>query len=365
MKRYLIILSALALSSVAFAQERPDMGNAKKDFSFSPQKASAKQEIEKTFHDATIALKNAPDDKTTQGNYIKALRTRMEYKAKMDSLKQSAIEMRKSICSDEAAALQKAKKDLSSAMKEMAANLNSYEKQKAVVAAQKAVFVAEKAAAPLILVDGKECSSMDEIDRNDIKKFTMVKNEEMTKKYGDKAKNGVVNITTKQTANAPAPDKAPGNAMQKPANGQRVPMDQMRIQHIIKTAGITDKQKDSFTKVYNQYTNEIETLRRNANKLTDENAKATSSSIENIFKNNITIEQKRMDMYKELGKTLSAEQLLKVYRADIDFAKMMMNHFSRNNGQQNNNQRPQNGNNRSQMQGGRPQMDGGFQNDAF
>ena len=48
---------------------------------------------------------------------------------------------------------------------------------------------------PLVLVDGKE-STLDKICVEDIKTFTVLKNEEILKKYGKRGKYGVVLITT-------------------------------------------------------------------------------------------------------------------------------------------------------------------------
>ena len=375
MKKYSLLLSMLFISAVTFAQGQPKTNDKvppmemKKDFSFHPNYNSSKQELEKNLREATIALKSSPDDKNAQGAYIKALRAKMEYKIKMDSIRKDAYKMKDCLASDKKEALQNAKKALSEAVKEMEKNRNSYEKQKAVIAAQKAVFVAEKNASPLFIVDGKECASMDNIERQNIECISVVKNDETIKKYGDKAQNGVVFITTKKDNTTPQqPKTGANNQMNRPENAQRIPMDQMRIEHIVKAANISDKQKDDFTKTYNQYTNEIETLRRNANKISNDKENASLANIESIFKTNITIEQKRIDMYKELSKTLSAEQLIKVYKADLDFARMMMSKYARNNQNQNQNkgQRPAGNDNMHQENAPsqRPQNRGGFQDEA-
>ena len=53
----------------------------------------------------------------------------------------------------------------------------------------------------LVLIDGKE-RSLDEIGVDDIESFTVLKDEQATKIYGEKGKNGVVLITTKKAAQA-------------------------------------------------------------------------------------------------------------------------------------------------------------------
>ena len=67
---------------------------------------------------------------------------------------------------------------------------------------------------------------------------------------------------------------------------------------------------------------QIEELRRANNELADK--VSGKQTIDQVLKNNIVIEQKRQEMYKALGKTLSDEQLAKLYRADLQFARRMM-----------------------------------------
>jgi len=55
--------------------------------------------------------------------------------------------------------------------------------------------------APLIIVDGKETSkNINDLDANDIHSITVLKDESATKIYGNKGKNGVILITTKNNA---------------------------------------------------------------------------------------------------------------------------------------------------------------------
>lgn len=60
--------------------------------------------------------------------------------------------------------------------------------------------------APLYIVDGKEISKaeMDNIKPNDIESINVLKNESATKIYGDKGKNGVVEITIKKLTSSEA-----------------------------------------------------------------------------------------------------------------------------------------------------------------
>ena len=51
---------------------------------------------------------------------------------------------------------------------------------------------------PLIIIDGKESKGLKTIAPDDIKSITILKDESATKLYGDKAKNGVLIITTKK-----------------------------------------------------------------------------------------------------------------------------------------------------------------------
>ncbi|HEY9000199.1 MAG TPA: M56 family metallopeptidase [Mucilaginibacter sp.] len=51
---------------------------------------------------------------------------------------------------------------------------------------------------PLFIIDGKEVKSINNLNPNDIKSITVLKNGTAEKKYGDKGKNGVIEIHTKK-----------------------------------------------------------------------------------------------------------------------------------------------------------------------
>jgi TonB-dependent SusC/RagA subfamily outer membrane receptor len=54
---------------------------------------------------------------------------------------------------------------------------------------------------PLMIIDGKEAedeTSMNDIDPNHIKSVEVLKGDAAVEKYGEKAKNGVILITTKK-----------------------------------------------------------------------------------------------------------------------------------------------------------------------
>jgi len=64
---------------------------------------------------------------------------------------------------------------------------------------------------PLYIIDNREATDEDleNLSANDIKDMDVVKDDEMLKEYGDKAKNGVVRITTSPNANKGAKTKTP------------------------------------------------------------------------------------------------------------------------------------------------------------
>jgi TonB-dependent SusC/RagA subfamily outer membrane receptor len=60
---------------------------------------------------------------------------------------------------------------------------------------------------PLIIVDGKEYSgTIKDINENDIKSFSIIKDSSSTDRYGEKGKNGVIIITTKPERKNAVPD---------------------------------------------------------------------------------------------------------------------------------------------------------------
>ena len=62
------------------------------------------------------------------------------------------------------------------------------------------VFFSDSEEKPLYIIDGKEASekAMKDLDPNEIKSMNVLKGTSAEKKYGDKAKNGVIEITTKK-----------------------------------------------------------------------------------------------------------------------------------------------------------------------
>ncbi len=57
--------------------------------------------------------------------------------------------------------------------------------------------------APLYIIDGKEAAGIEYIDSESIEYVTILKDASSTSEYGDKAKNGVIIITTKKAKTTP------------------------------------------------------------------------------------------------------------------------------------------------------------------
>jgi len=53
---------------------------------------------------------------------------------------------------------------------------------------------------PLIIINGKEASDINDLNLNEITSISILKNEKAVSHYGEKAKNGVIVITTKETS---------------------------------------------------------------------------------------------------------------------------------------------------------------------
>ena len=61
------------------------------------------------------------------------------------------------------------------------------------------VYLSKEDKDPLIIIDGKESKKkMQDLDTDSIESISVLKGESATKKYGKKAKDGVVEITTKK-----------------------------------------------------------------------------------------------------------------------------------------------------------------------
>ena len=78
----------------------------------------------------------------------------------------------------------------------MVVGYDSKTQEKPIVEMQKRLVVRDDIK-PLMIIDGKEVTSLDNIDGNDIASMTVIKNPESLKKFGEKGKDGVILITTK------------------------------------------------------------------------------------------------------------------------------------------------------------------------
>lgn len=309
MKKYMLFTLALCLSLGLAAQNRAHMTI---DKSSSGQvrinmQDNKEKELRSNVAKAQKALMAAPDSKDAADKFIAAQKALVTYqKGQMEKLTEARSA--KKIDSKELQAYKTAEEQLKKAQEEFKKNVDSKQIQDALVKAQKAVFEARKAMQPLVIYDGKEVPSIESVDRDNISSISVLKTDEAVKKYGEKARNGVI-ILTKGTS-----------AMKKS-------MDQMRMRYLTRAIGLKDDQREAFEKTYDSYNKQIEDLRGENSALLEKTG--WQSALEPIMKNNITIEQKRYEMYKALGKTLTDEQLVKLYKADLKFAKDAMSHGDR------------------------------------
>ena len=78
----------------------------------------------------------------------------------------------------------------------MVVGYDSKTQEKPIVKIQKRLVVRDDIK-PLMIIDGKEVTSLDNIDGNDIASMTVIKNPESLKEFGEKGRDGVILITTK------------------------------------------------------------------------------------------------------------------------------------------------------------------------
>lgn len=309
MKKYMLLTLALCLSLGLAAQNRTHLTI---DKSSSGQvrinmQDSKEKELRSNVAKAQKALMAAPDSKEAADKFIAAQKALVTYQKELTE-KLAKAQGDKMIDTKSLQAFKDTEAQLKKAMEEFKKNMDSKQIQDALVKAQKAVFEARKAMQPLVIYDGKEVPSIESVDRDNISSISVLKTDEAVKKYGEKARNGVI-ILTKGT---PAMKKS---------------MDRMRMQYLTRAIGLKDGQKEAFEKTYDSYNKQIEDLRKENSALLEKTG--WQGALEPILKNNITIEQKRYEMYKALGKTLSNEQLVKLYKADLKFAKDAISHGDR------------------------------------
>ena len=309
MNKYILLALSLCLSAGAFAQpvapKKHPMATVRADVSDKDRKKQENEAV-KRLTKACNELALNPESVQAQKAYIEAQRAWIQQKKQHRKLQEEyriAIRNGGTVTFTKDSLLRQAQRDFQQARERFADAMDDPAAQKALVDAQKALSQAEKATAPLILVDGKEVWAMSAVNSDSIRSITVLKDEAAIKKYGDKGRYGVVLITS----GAPQPKKS---------------MEQARLEFLSEAIELTAGQKEAFEKTYTAMNKQIEELRRANNELADK--VSGKQTIDQVLKNNIVIEQKRQEMYKALGKTLSDEQLAKLYRADLQFARRMM-----------------------------------------
>ncbi|MBQ1969117.1 MAG: hypothetical protein II371_05975 [Flavobacteriales bacterium] len=275
-----------------------------------------KVNVETAYRAAKKAFYDAPQDKTAEEKYIAAT------KALWSSQDARAAEMKKT--RENASAEQKAhweaEKKLNAALKAWREDVNSQEKQKAAIEAQKAAFAAQRAAAPIFVLGDKIIEDMSKIDFSKMGKGSYLCSEEAVKKYGDKARNGAIILKYKTVA--PATKVMPGaeGGHRPPQQGMTSPTD--RTSQMLKAAGATAAEEKKAREIFAKYNPQIWALRKDNNALL--RGKDGRYDVNKVLENNVAIEKKRAEMYGELSKIFSAEQLNKLYRSEMEMARNMV-----------------------------------------
>lgn len=308
-KRYGLFSLALILAAPLGAQTAAPA--AAKEAAKDTPAASASErgrKLQETLRKATQDFMTNPESAKAENAFVEAQKAVFSYQKEQAEAREKALSRRSPAQKQADERLHKAEKQLSETKKAFQREPDSPAARKAFVAAQKEVFAARKALRPLILIDGRECTDPGAIDKKDIKTVSVLKNPEDLAPYGDKGRNGVIRITTH--------GKMPSQAS----------MQQLRLRYLSRAIELKDNQREAFEKAYNAYAEQSETLRRENRTLSEKTDWQTA--LDKILKNNIAIEQKRYEMFKSLRNVLSDQQLSRLYRADLRFARDIMSKSS-------------------------------------
>lgn len=324
MKRHIILSLALAVCFSAYAQDKKQMSMGHgpdvtgsysgKTITFSGKAIdystgkSPSDSLLKAVRAAQRGLEANPSSQQAAEKLIKAKVELFALEKKIEAAREKAQSKAPAGKTDpktqaEREKMEAAKKAMYAAEKDFKNSPDDKARQQDYIKSFTNYLAAKKALEPIVFVDGKQVPSIASVSRDSIKTFKILKNEEAVEKYGEKGRNGVIIITK----GAPSPRKS---------------IDEIRIEHLERAIKIKDNQKAEFEKIYKSVNDQIEKLRRDSREAVK---KAEGmEAINKIFQTNISIEQKRLEMYKSLGKILSDEQLGKLYKADIQFARNMM-----------------------------------------
>lgn len=319
MKRYIVILSlALTVCFSAYAQDRKQTPTGHRPFAYTDRSgvtvdySSGKVE----YNDSLLKVAKAaqrefeanPSSQQAAEKLIKAKialfaqEKKIEAAIKKTQPKAPAWKADPKIMAEHRK-MREAEEAMRAAEKDFKNSPDDKARQQAYIKSLASYLSIKKSLEPIVFIDGKQVASIASVSRDSIKTFKILRSDEAVEKYGEKGRHGVIIITK----GAPAPRKS---------------MDEIRIEHLERAIKIKESQKAEFEKIYKSVNGQIEKLRRDSR----EAVKNTEGmeAINKIFQTNISIEQKRLEMYKSLGKILTDEQLGKLYKADIQFARNMM-----------------------------------------
>jgi hypothetical protein len=124
-------------------------------------------------------------------------------------------------------------------------------------------------------------------------------------------------------------------AQETESSGLKDKIEARRVSFITQRLDLSPAESQVFWPTYNQYRKELEAVRKSKKEIIDVGIKnMTDSEISKMLEDGLAAEQKELDIkrkyYNEFKKAISARKIAKLYKAEKEFIKIVLDEFYNN-----------------------------------
>jgi hypothetical protein len=124
-------------------------------------------------------------------------------------------------------------------------------------------------------------------------------------------------------------------AQETESSGLKDKIEARRVSFITQRLDLSPAESQVFWPTYNQYRKELEAVRKSKKEIIDAGIKnMTDAEISKMLEDGLAAEQKELDIkrkyYNEFKKAISARKIAKLYKAEKEFIKIVLDEFYNN-----------------------------------
>jgi len=124
-------------------------------------------------------------------------------------------------------------------------------------------------------------------------------------------------------------------AQETESSGLKDKIEARRVSFITQRLDLSPAESQVFWPTYNQYRKELEAVRKSKKEIIDAGIKnMTDAAISKMLEDGLAAEQKELDIkrkyYNEFKKAISARKIAKLYKAEKEFIKIVLDEFYNN-----------------------------------